>query len=226
MELWKTLRILLHRWYIVLPLLLVTLVGVFGAVTSIAPDYKSNGTIVLIPTPTGANPFTDPSSLGLLANLLTTTMNNPATTAQLVQAGSSANYKIDVSGSPLIQITATAATPQQAKGSVKLVIDEFNRELAARQEKVRPDAVISSELITAPTDAVAQQGSRIRVAAGLLAVGLGLAILFPLAMESIVERRRRDRRILDESAPTLRDANTPTLLPDDPHRGSALGGGS
>ena len=49
MDLWQSLQVVRRRWYVVLPLLIVTVGIAFAAGTGIEPDYHASADVILLP---------------------------------------------------------------------------------------------------------------------------------------------------------------------------------
>ena len=58
MDIWEIFKLVGRRWYLGVPMLVLTIVATGWALTTIKPDYSSEGTIILVP-PADKTPLTN-----------------------------------------------------------------------------------------------------------------------------------------------------------------------
>lgn len=220
MDFWRTLLVLVRRWYVVLPAFLAT-VGGTGALYLSTPDvYVSHSVLVLTSPLTGpsqpANPEEHPNGvvnpllnfeqggLATSASILIQALGNPEVVASLgasptgpmryqVSNGST-NPELLTSG-PFLFIEGEGATARDAREIVERVARQAAIELAARQERVqapRSTFIVLDEVVP-PTTPIAEGGSRSRAAMAASGLGLAASVWAGFAAESIASARRRRR---------------------------------
>lgn len=159
--------------------------------------YVAEGSVLLAivtpPLPANAgnvNPFRElgGAAVGVLADLSTST----AFAAELEAAGIDATFAVEPDGqAPILQLTATAATADEARRAVLAVHDALVEELHSGQEAA--DAPESSLLSLAPlsepeVEEVAP--GRVRSVAIILAMGMVAALSLAALVDGIATRRR------------------------------------
>jgi hypothetical protein len=235
MDFWMTIRVLLRRWYIALPVFVVSL-GLAGVVFfSVSAQYESTATIVLTSPSTGAtvgaagsasgekiNPLLAfDGSLTTSAQIVIETLKDPATLKQYENVdGMPAAVAVgngQLAG-PFIVVVVTAGTADAATKTTAGVLDLARRELTARQQSLQaPESTyIRADSVVSPTPGKALIGGKVRYAAVALVLGLIAGLTAAYGYESYKNYRRihpekgkKDRAKAEKSIPAERPA-----LPD------------
>lgn len=208
MDFWKTIKVLLRRWYVALPVLVLSL-GTAGVVfASVPPQYESMGTDLLTVPKAGATVTNDPSkpagiinpllafdaSLTTTAQLLTQVLLDPAVYAQLTGGNENIECQAGDGGlrGPFVQVVCTAPTAESAKKTVENAFARLSLELVERQRKLgAPEATfINVEQVVAPTEAALLVGGKLRAAGAALALGLAASLTSAFMIESYLQRRK------------------------------------
>lgn len=208
MDFWKTIKVLLRRWYVALPVLVLSL-GTAGVVfATVPPQYESTGTDLLTVPKAGATVTNDPSkpagiinpllafdaSLTTTAQLLTQVLLDPAVYAQLTGGNENIECKAGDGGlrGPFVQVVCTAPTPASSKKTVENAFARLSTELVDRQKKLgAPEATfINVEQVVAPTEATLLVGGKLRAAGAALALGLAASLTSAFMIESFMQRRK------------------------------------
>src|SRR5215510_3659011 len=135
MDLLTALKILLRRWPVVLAGVQV------GQV--VKPTYEAKAT-VLFKSPGAANPFLEfPAGLEVTADALIVVLQSPVGAKQLEAAGATANYSLERTNGPIVEITADGPTAESADGTVDLVVQALKDQLLDYQKAAPPDQVIT-----------------------------------------------------------------------------------
>ena len=226
MDFWQTLRVLLRRWYVAVPVLLATL-GVAGATfLSVPTQYESSGTAVLIMPPAGPSVSNDPSkpvgtvnpllafdgSLEVSAKLETATLSDPAVLEQLAAQGGTAEIEAGDGGlnGPFILVIATSPSPATSQRTVQLAFAHIQSELTERQDRLGSpkSTYINVESVVSATPGEAKIGGKVRAAGAALALGLIVSLWSAFVIESIMQRRRGGSNIMG-----IPQAPLPPVLP-------------
>ncbi|MFE3779774.1 hypothetical protein ACFXPA_16620 [Amycolatopsis sp. NPDC059090] len=204
-----TIRILLKRWYIALPVFAVSLGLAVAVFLSVSPQYESTGTIVLTAPSSGArvsvggsqpteriNPLLAfDGSLTTSAQIVIETLKDPATQKQFETVdGAPAAYEAgngQLAG-PFIVIVATAASPESAKKAAASVLDLARKELAARQQALQaPESTyIRADSVVNPDLGKVKIGGKVRYAAVALVLGLVAGLTAAYGYESYKNYRK------------------------------------
>jgi hypothetical protein len=207
-----TLRVLLSRWYVVVPALALTALAVTFTARTAAPSWQATGTVVLLgPAATGEvmpgsgepvrmNPYLEfGGALEVAADVMSKVMSGDTMVERLRAKGATAPYEVGTGvdgASPVINVIATGDDPDQAKVTVQVVIRELRAELSRRQAAVgAPRAqFIRVEQVTTPGTAKRLMGSTLRAAAAVLALGVVLTFALAFLADALGERRAARRR--------------------------------
>jgi hypothetical protein len=213
-DLLTTIRIMLARWYVLVPALLATGVAAFGVMSAVAPAYQAQGSVVLLAPanktidPTAVNPYIG-VGLGVVADVLAQVTMSEATATKLEARGATAEYEVGtgLEGGPILNVTATSPDERTALRTATAVIAGMRADLARRQqaEGAPRESWISAVTVTRPDHATKMMGSKIRVLAAVLALGLAATIGLTFMAENVAEGRRR-RAEVDRAAESWRSA--------------------
>lgn len=216
MDFLTAIRIMLARWYVLVPALLATGVAALGVVSAVAPAYQVQSSVVLLAPaskqigaePAQQNPYVGSVALDVVANVLSKVAMSEDTATRLKAKGATAEYEVgaDLEG-PILNVIATSSDEQTAVRTAKAVIAKIRSELAQRQEaQGAPQKTwISAVTVTRPDQATKMIGSKIRVLAAVLALGLAATISLTFMAENIAESRRR-RAEVERATETWRPA--------------------
>ncbi len=192
MDLLTALKILLRRWPVVLAGLVLTVFAVVQVGQIVKPTYEAKAT-VLFKSPGAANPFLEfPQGLEVTADALIVVLQSPVGGKQLEAAGATANYSLERTNGPIVEITADGATSDSADGTVDLVVQALKDELKNYQATAPADQMITVDAITEPTSQ-AKYGSRIRAQFAVGAIGLAATVAAGLAADALMRQRQESR---------------------------------
>jgi hypothetical protein len=209
-----TIRIMLARWYVLVPALLATGVAAFGVMSTVAPAYQVQGSVVMLAPanktidPIAGNPYIG-VGLEVVADVLAKATMSEATATRLEARGATAEYEVGtgLEGGPILNVMVTSPDERTALRTAKTVIASIRAELARRQQAVGAprESWISAVTVTRPDHATKMMGSKIRVLAAVLALGLAATIGLTFMAENVAEGRRR-RAEVDRAAESWRSA--------------------
>jgi hypothetical protein len=209
MDFWMTIRVLLRRWYIALPVFAVSLGLAGGVFFSVSAQYESTATIVLTSPSSGArvgaggsqsgekiNPLLAfDGSLTTSAQIVIETLKDPAILKQYENVdGAPAGIAVgngQLAG-PFIVVVVTAATAEGATRTAGSVLELARKQLAARQESLQAPAstYIRADSIVNPTPGKALIGGKVRYASVALLLGLIAGLTAAYGFESYKNYRR------------------------------------
>lgn len=200
MDLISGAQILLRRWYVTVPGLVLAGVLVFATWTTVSPTYQAIGSLLLHNPPTGqdpttgrSNPYTNYNNLQIPARVVVDVLNQPTKRAELADEGATGTFELllDPTGSvPVVTVVSTGGTEQETVRTLELAMNGYDEVLLERQQMLGAprSTLVTTEVVTAPTRALALQGSRIRAAliTGVMAVALTIGLAF--AAEGVARR--------------------------------------
>lgn len=227
MDFLTAVKVVVRRWYVVLPVMLVSAVITAGVVQNVPPAYQSAGSVLLaspgMAREDGApaiNPFANIDySSSVVAGIVAQLMESKEVRERLVEAGADPDYIVGTptgSNAPVLGIESTAATAELSVQTVQIVMTGIQQELETRQRDAGgpPHTWIRAIVLTTPTEADVVVSGKIRALAALAALGLVAAVSLAFLVESIGVGRRR--RMHDVDGPT--PAGSPARRPAVPHR--------
>jgi hypothetical protein len=210
MDLSEAVRVIRGRWYVMVPLLLLTLIATLGVDRAVPTKYQATSTISLLASAqtvqgTSAVPGTDnvflsfDDSLNDMADFLTRRVDAPDSAQQLLQLGVTEAYSADLAANaegPFITLTVTGADRAHVSTSINTLLKFSQQELAEiqTQASVAPSAMIGSIVIVPPGPPTPQRKSKLQGVIGVAVVGLVFAFLATFATESLAAARSRRRR--------------------------------
>lgn len=216
MNLNTLLRVLLRHRIVVSAVIVITISTAWGFWVSVLPTYKADAHVWVIPPSRSTdgievNPLQGISarSNDIVARAIALSVNSAEWRRPLVAQGYSADYLVDDGdgASPILAITVTADDRDLAIASRDRVVQVISEELAQTQDELnvsQEDRFVSRIITLLP--ARAQYGSRDRLVASTVLLGLLAAVAFALLLDAF--ERSRDR-------PTGRRRNDGDILQDD-----------
>jgi capsular polysaccharide biosynthesis protein len=210
MDLVEVFRIIRARWYVMVPLLLVTIVLTMGVDRSIATKYQSASEMSLLAsqsatTGTSALPGTGNaflnfnSSLNDTADFLVRRLGSNDAANDLQQLGVTETYVVALAAAaqgPFITLTVTGPNPEHVLTSLNTLTQYTVQQLEKLQEQagVKPVDMIRSMVIVPPGPPAAQNKTKTQDVLGVGIGGLVIAFLATFVVESVTATRRRRRR--------------------------------
>jgi len=206
MDFWKTLLVLLRRWYVTVPVLLLSLGSAAAIFASVPLRYQSHGVVVFTSPVSGPSDSvtmergsTNPllafdSTLGVAASIVTQSLSTPATLAELLgSSGDSIEFATASSSGPFIDVIVESADEQRAQALVTTVLERVEAELETRQSKLGapPSSFIVVDPVVPPTAPEPLIGGKMRAAGATLALSLAASLASVYMVESILQGRRR-----------------------------------
>lgn len=213
MDIFSATAAVLRRWYVALPILLLTAYLAVQQYQSAQPTYTASAsTILLPPPPQPSTPsITDPEDLQtpldpalgslrsasrLVAELVATNLENPLVRERLEAQGATAVYEVDSDGdSPLLDYSVIGQDPDVTARTLDALLAESQTVLAEVQQTLgaQTEAVYRLQLaapVLAPLE-VAPERNRSLIAT--LVGGGALAYFLALLVDAGLAARRRHR---------------------------------
>jgi len=210
MDLAEVIRVIRTRWYVMAPLLLLTIALTVGVDRSIPTKYQSTSEISLLASqsaiagtdklPGTGNPFLNyGSSLNDTADFLVRRLGSNDSASDLAKLGVTESYAVALAAAaqgPFITLTVTGSNPEHILTSMNTLTDYTVQQLAKVQEQagVKPVDMIRSIVIVSPSAPAAQTKTKTQDVLGTAIGGLVIAFLATFVVESIIASRRRRRR--------------------------------
>jgi hypothetical protein len=202
LDFWDLTRLLYRRWYLTVPMLLLTAVGSTWTLVGVKPNYIATAYVQLVgpviqPTEPGQqsadqrNPWL---SLGLntLANAAMVTVQDYTVIEALHAHGYSDTFTATLnSAAPLVTFEITGTSPAQATATASELVSRYQKSVADLQSTY---GALTTDLVTARRLDLGTniQESNARVKRAVVAVA-GVGLLFTIALTVGVDARIRRR---------------------------------
>jgi capsular polysaccharide biosynthesis protein len=233
------LRMVLRRWYVAIPVLMLTATSSVAVAEAVQPSYQVAATVVLL-VPDGetfnapdfssetiSNPYLQfTNSLKISAEVVSIVLTSDMTKQRLKQSGLSADYEVvpstEISPTPILTVTSTSRSERDARRTLTAVVRLLRTELARRQISAGAagEALIQVQVASPPTTAKRVAGSTIRAVAITVALGLTATFAVAFLAEVLADRRRLRRGRRSRARSRSRRKRSP-----EPSRISAREGG-
>jgi len=199
-------------WYLVIPMLIVTVGLALLVARSVPVSYEADGTVLFEPPAsveavpnattqtTLVKRFPDAGSEEVFASrVIATVMNDPTTKDSLKKQGAG-DYTVkqqvteNNEALPILQIAADSSSRDGAINTLKLVSDSMAAQLTNQQAASHVDSteLISVRPLLSDENASELYGGRLRAGIAVGALGLAATFSMPFLMESMSRGRRRE----------------------------------
>ncbi len=197
MDLLAVLRVAGRRWYILFPLLFLSVIGAWTVSEQVKPAYEIDG-ILTINVPYVAseeeanllsgNVFLDYNNT---ANIMAALADSPEVRNMIKTAGSDADYDILAEGS-VVKVGVSEGSPQQALATYRMIIETLDVRLDALQAQAAIPPAMRVQVADVLQSQGAQEslGNRQRVLLASVALGAILSIAICVFTDYLLTRRR------------------------------------
>lgn len=216
MDFWRTVLVLLRRWYVVLPAFVLS-IAIAGAVyLSVPTVYVSSSVLVLTTPNNGGIAPADPrqpagrtnpllnfdQGLSTSASILIQALGTPEMAVELgAPPGGDTTFRVTngstnpelLTSGPFVFVSAESRSAKGAQELVTRVSQRARVELANRQRDLDapPSTYITVDEIVPPTTPDKQGGSKARAAAAVLGLGFLASLCAAFSAESFCDARRQ-----------------------------------
>lgn len=238
MDFGEIFRVLLLRWRVSVPTLLITLAATAAMWHTFPVAYQSEAQLTLLGSQSqsdasggGHNPFLAVGTLGPMANILATTTSSQQAAHELKAVGLTDAYTVEVppnAAGPFIALSVTGKSRQAVERSMSILVRFVEQQLAQLQKtastNVAKKNVIRSLVIAAPSTPSPVVKTKLEATVSIAIAGLLLMLLGSFGAEGRRRRRGWDRRPghrTDAADRRLRQSNR-TELSQDPRQSAPL----
>ena len=203
-------RLMGRRWYLTVPLLLLTVVAMAWTVVTVEPDYKATAHVTLVPatvqepielakTTVTINPW-EPATLADAASIL---LQSKSLADSLAEQGYQGEWTVTPGESALAVLTIEVVSPteEQAVTTVNKLIDTVEADVVAQQAplKLAKGKQITTTTLGEP-DTAAVNSKLTRALVVVFGVGLILTVAVAVAVDAMLRRRARLRAAMAQRA--------------------------
>lgn len=210
MDLWSLMRVVTRRWYVAVPMVLLTVVVAFATTASIPPEYEVDGALLLVGPSTvevddgvgetqleEQNPLLGfPSSLGTVARTMDLLLGSQETRAEFAAKGLEPGYVIGSDDrSPILQFLVTSIDRDVATATMDELMSRVRSELQRSQDELDAPASqrIAVQEISPDNEPSPGYANKRRSQILLLAAGLLATMFATVAVDAVLRRRARGR---------------------------------
>ena len=226
MDIWDALRVVMRRWYVALPVIIVSAVVITQVGTRVNAEYSAESSFVLVGHSTtrsdegdAPSAFVNPylsfsSSLSTTAQVLQLSVSSSEARRTVGEKGLATNYEVTVaSRSPIVNVSVKADDPEVAVDTLDQVAQLLQDELDVRQDVIDApaDERIGLSVLSEGDAPTTQLGNQNRVRLIFAGVGIASAVAAAFLVEGIAAALGRRRRHAGVSL-----AGEPEPAPDEP----------
>lgn len=213
MDLFIILGTIWRHKIVTIPVIVLTLLGLFYVLEVKPPTYQSTGSILLVNPPgpptaqqiaanpslgkiSTANPYVSYGNLNFVADVVINIVDSPSVQQSLVQAGADPRYAValavELGNPPIIQVTGVASNGSEAIRTAQLVVGAVEQHLIQIQQnqKVNSRYMITGQEFAKPEIATKSVSGKLRTMITFLALGLIVLLVAVSIMEAFAKRRR------------------------------------
>lgn len=197
MDVWRMTVALLRRWYVFLPLLVVTGATVFMVGEGINPEYEVTTTVVLVP---GVQPSEFENPYGTIDQtnvVLAVVLDAAGTRQKIADQGLDAEYEVvPRDRSRIMDLTVRNEASEVALATSEAVLAVAREELVERQGAVDipPPAQIGLQVLQPPAVSDVVMAGKVRSMAVVGLVGGALSVLVTVLFDDLVGLVKRGLR--------------------------------
>lgn len=244
MDLWTAIKVVLRRWYLVVPAIIITIVVAGLATSRLTPVYSASGSVMFSASnqrfyPTddderveSVNPLEEfTQSLQTTAQLVGDKLNSDEVRERFKKEGLNSTYKVAAPYdptrtvlAPTVEFSVEDTDPDVVLDTINALQAEAKTQLDALQTQAgaRPELFIQSRPLITPVDATREDGMKLRVAGIVVLLGLALALSLAFMAESVISSRSTRRAAEDRAARRITPDGT---RPARPSRAASRGAG-
>jgi hypothetical protein len=205
MQFGEMFRVLVRRWVISVPVLLLTIVAAAGAYVKLPTTYQSNAELTLIASKTladypgnGNNPYLALGGLIPLTGILITDLSSHQAAQQLTQAGVVDSLTVSApvyDPGPFLTLTLSGKNPTRLLQSMPTLIKFTEQQLYALQQtpvaqtSVPANSQIKAVVISSASTPTPILKKKREVVAGIAIAGIIATFLLSFGVEAIARRR-------------------------------------
>ena len=149
MDVLQIAKVALQRWYVVVPVLLLTAVAVYLVGTRIPPEYQAQGSVLIQEAGVNVEP--------VAGSVLAERMGDGQVRAYVKALDGDARYEVEAGedDTAILTVSAQSQQPSEAVQTVRAALDEMPRQLNARQnqEEIPNGLRRGLEVLNLPSDA-------------------------------------------------------------------------
>lgn len=207
MDFGELIRLLRRRWVVVLPMLVLTVLGLAGAWMKIHTQYQSQVELTMLNAQkvtnepgNDGNPYLAfDTTLGVDVDFLSRNIASSQAAQQLAALGVTEQYSAALANNalgPFMQLSVTGSNRQHVTQSMQVLITFVKQRWVSLQKAASApaDSIIGISEIAPPSSPSPVLKRKIEAVAGVAIVGLLLSVLVAVLTDSVIRRRKGQPR--------------------------------
>lgn len=192
MDVWGMTVAAFRRWYVLIPLLVISLAAAYVVGSRSQSDYEVTGAVMLVApadNPVPSNPYAADSAVQILG----IKAMSSSTRSSFVERGLSGDYEIEYDDdTPVMEITVVGESQEVALGTGQQLVKYLSSTLGRSQGElgVPRAARVVLTIVDAPDVVNPTEGGTVRVTAILAVLGIVVSFLIAVIVDAILARRR------------------------------------
>lgn len=197
MDVWRITVAAVRRWYVLLPLLALTVAASLAAGKGVHPEYDVTGTAMVVPGKTVSevpNPYGNVDDANTAVGIV---LNSPTVRSRIAAQGLDPAYEVvPQDRSTILNFSIRADDASVGTATGEAVIEAAEQELRNRQTKagVPVNARYGIQILQAPALTAVVTNGKTRNMAIIGVLGAGMSLLVAVFFDDVVGLIRRRRR--------------------------------
>lgn len=204
MDVWDALKLMARRWYVAVPMVVLTLTGAVLTLIYVKPHHVSDGHIMLLPPSTEVVPEQDQISVTInpwttdsLMAAVVTRLGNRALEAELADEGYRATWEADsdLRFSSVVTIQTRSDSPGDAQATLQRLMSVVEAEVERQQEQYQlpPGSRITTLRLDAGENIELARGNQARALVVVVGIGGILTLLATVTSDVLLRSYARRR---------------------------------
>jgi capsular polysaccharide biosynthesis protein len=211
MDLQTMIGILIRRWIIVIPTIILAVLVTVMVAKSVDPSYESKGSMLVIANverdpdtnQIASNPYRDqPASLRTTSAALADVLSSDQFRRQISQSGLSTDYDVTLDDeSPIILITARSPSRDIAIDTARELLTQAGTQLNLREAAagVPAELQLKTDVLDTPIRAKVVDADRTKAILALVVLSVIAVVTIALVSENFAaHRERKNRRAVED----------------------------
>lgn len=192
LDIWGLAVASLRRWYVLVPLLIISLAAAFAIGSRSQSEYEVSGVVILLvpeQDPGSPNPYAGSSA----SQLLTIQATSSAARTAFLEKGLSDEYEVfHESRTPIVQLTVVAVSEQAALDTAEEIVEylETTLDLSQKELGITKSARVTLGVVDAPDVVNPAEGGRLRLTGVLAVLGIIGSFACTVLVDAILARRK------------------------------------
>lgn len=198
MDIWRITKAVLRRWYVFLPLAVLTVFAAQRVGAGIHPQYESTATAILV-AGTGSTQTSSPyGGRDETGQVLSVVLNSLESREWVDAQGLNSDYEVHVNErSPFLNVIVLSDTPGESEDTADAVLDLAVEELAQRQTQsgIPTAAQIKLQVLQEPSVSVGVTDVSVRNMVVVGIIGVAISLQVTVLLDALMRSMGRSGRV-------------------------------